>query len=416
MRLLSKREIGISIALTLITAFTYAGVLSSGFVHFDDDFYVYRNPVVQTGLSLTSVAWAFTNKELANWHPLTWLSLEADYQLFGLNPAGFHATNLLLHLANSVALFWLLRQMTGAVGRSAAVAAFFALHPLHVESVAWISERKDVLSTFFFLLSLLFWQLYARRSLFRYYALAVLMFVLSLMAKAMCVTMPFLLLLIDVWPLARWKGTATSQQPVNGSSSAISLMIEKLPFFVIGAVFSAIAVLAQDRSGALDFGRTIPLDDRLLVVPLNYVAYLRRTLWPVGLAILYPHPGSTLPLWKPLAALALLAVITTAAVRFKKSKFYLLFGWLWFLIALLPVIGLVQIGKQATADRYMYMPMIGLLVAACWGIDDLAGPRRRLKSLVAFGCVVLLCICAELTAKQVLYWHDDTALGCMSWR
>jgi protein O-mannosyl-transferase len=410
MRYLLNREVCISVGLALVTGLSYIGILSSDFVNFDDDLYVYENQAVQMGLSRPSVNWAFTNTELANWHPLTWLSLEADYQLFGLHPAGFHATNLLLHIANTVALFWLLRKMTGAVGRSAWVAAFFALHPLHVESVAWISERKDVLSTFFLILSLLLWQLYARRSVFRYYALAVLLFVLSLMAKAMGVTLPLLLVLLDFWPLARWTDTATVGQPGDATPATISLTMEKLPFFLLGAFFAAIAILAQGRSGAMDYGNTLSLRARLLTAPLNYVTYLRQTFWPADLVVLYTHPGENLPWDKPLAAVLLLVLITAAAAWLRRSRPYLLFGWLWFLITLLPVIGLVQVGEQATADRYMYVPMIGLLIAVCWGSYDLAGNRRGLSAAVTLVWATLLCVCVELTARQVHYWQDNIKL------
>lgn len=406
------REICLSVALALATAVGYLGVLSNGFVNLDDDLYVYANAAVQRGLSRPSVNWAFTTTYLGNWHPLTWLSLELDYQCFGLRPAGYHATNLFFHVASTVVLFWLLRTITGALGRSACAAAFFALHPLHVESVAWISERKDVLGTFFFLLSMLLWQFYARRSRMWGYALAVALFVLSLMSKAMGITLPLVLLLLDYWPLGRWprKAAAPSREARDRPSTATVLVAEKLPFFLLSAAFAAITVLVQGKSGALDYGRSLSFGDRLLLAPVNYVTYLRQTFWPVDLAVLYPHPGGDLAWWRPLVATLGLLLVTAACWRLRKSFAYLLVGWLWFLVTLLPVIGLVQVGRQATADRYMYLPMIGLLVMLCWGVYDLAGARRWAKWTVALAATACLLVCAELTARQVALWRDNLTL------
>jgi len=406
-------EILISIGLALATALPYRSVLSSDFVNLDDDVYVYENNVVQMGLTRLSVNWAFTTTYLGNWHPLTWLSLELDRRLFDLNPHGYHATSLALHVANTVLLFWLLRNLTGALGRSACAAAFFALHPLHVESVAWISERKDVLSAFFLLLSILAWQGYARRASVRGYALAVVFFIFSLMSKAMGITLPLVLLLLDVWPLARWQrgsNASPSQLAPSNQTTPPRLIVEKLPFFLISAAFAAVSVLLQGRSGAMDYGRSLTVAQRLLIVPVNYVTYLWQTVWPVDLVVLYPHPGKNLHLWMPLGALVLLLAITVLVVRLSRSLPYLLTGWLWFLITLLPVSGLVQLGRQATADRYMYLPMVGLLIMLCWGAYDLTFGRRGLRWMMVAAAVVLLCICAELTRRQVQVWHDDISL------
>ncbi|HEV3341643.1 MAG TPA: hypothetical protein VG125_14855, partial [Pirellulales bacterium] len=279
-------ELLITIGLALATGLPYLGVLRSEFVNLDDDVYVYENNAVQMGLTRPSVNWAFTTTYLGNWHPLTWLSLELDHRLFGLNPAGYHATSLTLHVANTVALFWLLRNLTGVVGRSACAAALFALHPLHVESVAWISERKDVLSTFFLLLSLLAWQTYARGAKRWGYAAAVALFGFSLMSKAMGITLPLVLLLLDVWPLARWqRGSPASPSPPTPSNQTtlLRLIAEKLPFFLISAAFAALSVLLQGRSGAMDYGRSLTLAQRLAIIPVNYVTYLWQTLWPADL-------------------------------------------------------------------------------------------------------------------------------------
>jgi tetratricopeptide (TPR) repeat protein len=405
-------ELLITIGLALATTLPYLGVLRSDFVNLDDDVYVYENHVVQMGLTRPSVNWAFTTTYLGNWHPLTWLSLELDCSLFGLNPHGYHATSLALHVANTVALFWLLRNLTGALGRSACAAAFFALHPLHVESVAWISERKDVLSTFFLLLSMLAWQAYASRAKRWGYAAAVVLFGFSLMSKAMGITLPLVLLLLDVWPLGRWRRGANappSWAPSNQTTPG-RLVAEKIPFFLISAAFAAVSVLLQGRSGAMDYGRSLTLIQRLAIIPVNYVTYLWQTLWPVDLAVLYPHPGADLDWWKPAAALVLLLAITVLVVRLIKSLPYLLTGWFWFLLTLLPVIGLVQLGRQATADRYMYLPMIGLLIMLCWGAYDLTPGRRGLRWTMVAAAAILLLLCGELTRRQGGVWKDDITL------
>jgi protein O-mannosyl-transferase len=358
--LLAKDYVWLSVLLAVGTVWAYAGALENGFVNLDDNVYVYENPMVRNGLSRAAAAWAFRTLDYGNWHPLTWLSLQADCQCFGLDPRGFHVTNLFLHTANTVLLFWLLRLMTGAVGRSACVAALFALHPLHVESVAWVAGRKDVLSTFFLFLCLLAWLAYVRRPAVWKHALSVVLFAFSLMAKPMGISLPVILLLLDFWPLARWPAVATGRQ--ERVRNAISLVIEKLPFFLLSAAMTALGVFAQADAGGMHYGHSLPVVSRVLMVPVNYLTYLGQMFWPVDLAVFYPHPGATLPWWKPLAALTTLALVTALVLRPGRSRPYLPVGWLWFLIALLPAIGLVQIGAQATADRYMYLPMAGLLI------------------------------------------------------
>ncbi|HWB08848.1 MAG TPA: tetratricopeptide repeat protein [Pirellulales bacterium] len=388
------REHLICLVLAGVTAWSLGGVLSNGFVNFDDDLYVYENRMVQRGLSRTAVSWAFTNTDAANWHPLTWLSLELDYELFGLNPAGYHATNLALQVANTLLVFWLLNRTTGETRTSACVAALFGIHPLHVESVAWVAERKDLLSTFLLLLSLICWCSYTRQRAAWPYVLAVLLYVLSLMAKTMGVSLPFLLLLLDVWPLGRGRGVA-----------------EKLPFVFIAAAFAAIAVLAQGSVGAGEYGQSFSFGQRLLRVPVNYVEYLRLTFWPVDLAMFYPHSGTNLTWWKPGSAAMFLALITAVALRRKRSP-YLFVGWLWFLITLLPVIGLVQLGRQAVADRYMYLPMIGLLCAVCFGVKEIVNRAAWLRPIASATATICLALCAALTIRQVSVWHDSVT----AWR
>ncbi|HEV3339088.1 MAG TPA: tetratricopeptide repeat protein [Pirellulales bacterium] len=416
MRCVLCREYLISFVLAAATACSFAGVLSNGFVNFDDDLYVYENRMVQKGLSRPAVNWAFTNTQAANWHPLTWLSLQLDYELFELDPAGYHATSLALHVANTLLIFWLLNRMTGDLWPSACVAGLFALHPLHVESVAWIAERKDVLGTFFLLLSIVCWHAYTRRRAVRPYLLAVGLFVLSLMAKSMGVSLPFLLLLLDVWPLGRWPRQRIDDEVPAAKSSGLpavlALLAEKLPFFLVAAAFAAVAVLAQGAVGAVEYGQSLPFSQRLLQLPVNYAAYLRLTFWPAGLAMFYPHPGANLPWWKPVAATALLTLITAAALRLKRPAPYLLVGWLWFLVTLLPVIGLVQLGRQAVADRYMYLPMVGLLCVLCFGVKEILGRAPLLTPVVATGTAICLALCAALTVSQVATWHDSVT----AWR
>jgi tetratricopeptide (TPR) repeat protein len=428
-----SNKLGLCLALALGTAYVYAGSLENRFVNFDDDRYIYANPMVRSGLSGPAVAWAFSTFHEGNWHPLTWLSLEADCEFYGLNARAYHATNLALHAANTVLLFWLIHLMTGAVGRSVWVAAFFALHPLHVESVAWASERKDVLSTFFLFLCLLAWLAYVRRPSVGKYVLSLVLFALSLMSKAMGVTLPLLLLLLDFWPLRHWPGAAAgphNQQSPDYSSAhtnpkrkrgtathwprlrsgLVWLAVEKIPFCLLSGAIAALAVFTQSHSQAMDYADSIPLSARLLTVPVNYVTYLWQTVWPIDLAVLYPHPGANLPLWKPLASVAVLTAVTILAQRARGKRPYLLFGWLWFLLTLLPVIGLVQVGGQATADRYMYVPLVGLLVGLCWGVHDLAAQLRLHRAALVAALSLALLNCAKLTTHQIAVWHDGITL------
>lgn len=387
-----RREIFISVALLAATCATFAGLLKAGFTNYDDDRYVYGNPHVQQSLTAESLRWAFASIENANWHPLTWISLELDHELFGLNPAGYHGTNLLLHACNGVLLFWALRLMTGAIARSALVAAFFALHPLHVESVAWVAERKDVLSGFFWLLTLLAYWRYAILPSGRRYLCVASSLALGLMAKPMVVTLPCVLLLLDYWPLGRWRGSAAVVgQPagdvVSGPrpppTSAASLALEKLPLLALSAASCAATVLAQRHAGAVKSIADVPFAARAANACVAYASYLRQTFWPESLAVFYPHPGDSLPWRETVAAGGLLLAISLAVLRAARAQPYLPVGWCWYLRTLVPVIGLVQVGEQAMADRYMYLPMIGLLIAAVWCARRVMlswrwnGPQRR---------------------------------------
>jgi hypothetical protein len=404
-----------------VTIVAYWGVFDSQFVNFDDDHYVYLNHVIQGGFSWSFLKWAFVAMEFYNWHPLTWISLELDYTLYGLDPRGYHATSLLLHVANSVLLLGLLARMTGNVARSACVAAFFALHPMHVESVAWISERKDVLSGFFWLATTATYVAYCRRPGWLGYGATLVTFALGLMAKPMLVTLPFVMLLMDCWPLKRF-GVAEAENVSTGKNrprvelpqaqrcSLAWLLVEKIPFLLLSAASCAISYRAQQWSGGIRAGDQYPLADRLLNVPLNYVTYLRRSFWPTNLAVIYPYANESPPVWQVATAATVLVALTLISIGFARRLPYLSVGWVWFVGTLVPVIGLVQVGLQATADRYTYMPMIGLLVAVCWAVSDLARRMRWPRTLVTAAAGLVLAACAAATPVQVGYWHDGLTL------
>jgi hypothetical protein len=359
--------------------------LQNDFAGYDDDEYVTRNLHVNTGLTRENVRWAFTAVHSNNWHPLTWISHQADSSLFGLAPRGHHAVNLLFHIANTVLLFLWLSGMTGVGGRSAFVALIFGLHPLHVESVAWIAERKDVLSGFFGLLALLAYTSYARKpGVVRYLAVAAL-FTLGLLAKPMLVTLPLLLLLLDWWPLGRGLR-----------------ILEKLPLFALSGLSAVATLWAQRQSGAIAGIGGLPPSARLANAGVSYVRYLWKTVWPVDLAVFYPL--NAIPTWQVIASVAALAGITALVIALRKRSPWLATGWYWYLATLLPVIGIVQVGMQAMADRYMYLPMIGLLIAVAWSAVAL-NPR------VAAAAGVLIAIgCAAVTSRQIPVWKDGLIL------
>ncbi len=385
------------LVLVLVVAVVYAPVTTFGFVNQDDGRYLLNNPHVQQGLTLDAVGWSFTTLYFSNWHPLTWLSYLLDVQLFGIDPGAMHVVNLLLHVANTILLAWVLFRMTSAFWPAFAVAALFGLHPLHVESVAWISERKDVLSALFWLLAMLAYTSYVRGGGAKAYAAAWLMFCLGLLAKPMIVTLPCVLLLLDYWPLRRdvtWK----------------RLVLEKMPFFVASAASAMITVLAQHRGGAVSSLDTLSWSSRIANAAVAYGAYLGKTVWPSRLSPFYPHPGEGIePICVAVAATVLVA-ITACAFAMRIRKPYLLVGWLWYLGTLVPVIGLVQVGSQAMADRYTYIPLIGIFIAVAWLVWDLVKPssaRRRVAAACAIGCVAAL---SMVSARQVWIWRDSVAL------
>jgi tetratricopeptide (TPR) repeat protein len=392
-------------ALVIAVFVAFGSVLSGAFVNYDDDIYITENARVQAGLTVESVGWAFRSTEAANWHPVTWLSHMLDVQLFGLDPGKHHLTSLVLHALNAILLFLLLFRMTGALWRSAFAAALFALHPLHVESVAWVAERKDVLSTLFWLLTLAAWLAYTRSKRPGWYILALALYALGLMAKPMLVTLPFTLLLLDYWPLRRLEA------PLRGSFTKLgSLVGEKVPLFAMSAASCAVTFSIQHFGGA-----TRTLDDssfagRLANASLAYIAYLGQTLWPTSLAVFYPYRQSGYGMWAVVSAVALLFCVTALVLWQANRSRYLAFGWLWYLGTLIPVIGIVQVGMQARADRYTYVPLIGIFIAVAWGLDDLVKRNRAARHAVSGAAVAVLVLLLAGTRVQCRHWSDSAAL------
>jgi tetratricopeptide (TPR) repeat protein len=377
------------------------------FLNLDDNEYVTDNPHVRGGITLDNVKWALTALHSYNWHPLTWMSLQLDAQLYGMAPAGFHATNVLLHAANTVLLFWLLQRLTGAVWCSAVVAFFFGVHPAHVESVAWVTERKDVLSTLFWLLTMAAYAWYAARPGLGRYLVVAFTFGLGLLAKPMVVTLPAVLVLLDVWPLRRWPRDTSVSSPFAPASVG-RLVLEKLPLFLLAA--AAIFLTLQAQRQAVFTLEQIPLSVRVANALVAYIKYIFLLVWPSGLAIYYPHPGAFIPRWQPVLAALLLAALTGAAIWQWQRRPYLAVGWLWYVGTMVPVIGLVQVGSHALADRYTYVPSIGLSILLVWGVAELASrwhvPRPALISLVGGALAVYL----VLAWRQVGYWRDSETL------
>jgi hypothetical protein len=404
-----RTEIVLGLSLILLTAFALGGACSNEFVNYDDPIYVTRNMDVLGGLSLDGIARAFTTARSNHWHPLTWISLQLDVDFFGQEPWGFHLTNLLLHTANVLLLFELLRQMTGAVWRSAAAAALFAVHPLHVESVAWVTERKDVLSTFFWLLTTAAYVHYARRPGGRRYAWVVLFLILGLLAKPMLITLPCTLLLLDYWPLKRFPPRAGSEKEEPEFAPALfrRLVEEKLLLFVLGLIWGAASLIARQQGGGLKSGEYLGLGERLGYAVSAYAGYLGKMVWPADLAPFYPLPPGGLSPWRVASSALVLIVLTMFFLRLRRR--YLIVGWLWYLITLFPVSGVVQLGSYAMADRYTYVPSIGLFVLLVWGVADLV-PRAAALRLLAPAAVLVILAAALVSRQQVRYWHDSIAL------
>jgi tetratricopeptide (TPR) repeat protein len=425
-----RTVLGVCLLLALGVFLIFGRTWSYGFVNFDDDSYFSGNYHVKAGLTWQGTLWAFKTDYASNWHPLTWLSLMLDAQLFGTGPAGAHLTNVILHAATAVLLFLLLNRLTGALWPSALVAAIFAIHPLRVESVAWVSERKDVLSGFFFMLTLLMYARYAQgvmrgarpaagtesvatvpdpspatRYPSLFYGLALLFFGLGLMSKPMLVTLPFLLLLLDYWPLNRFSQLTFDAQLF--SKRLLQLTLEKLPFFVLSAASCMVTVLAQQQ--AIKTMDVLPSTFRLDNALISYVTYMEQMIWPENLAAYYPY-HLNMPTWQIVSAGALLFFVTLCAVLTARRSPYFLTGWLWYLGMLVPAIGLVQVGGQAHADRYTYLPQIGFVLAIIWAIKDLTGSwrwRRLVLIVTSLGLIAALMACAW---QQTSYWQNDELL------
>jgi protein O-mannosyl-transferase len=392
-------DIWICVLLLLATLAVYAQVRDHAFLNIDDPAYVTLNKHVSAGFTRDSIAWAFTSTADANWFPLTWLSLMLDAQLFGLSPASFHLTSVFVHILSTLLLFIFLKCATNARWPSAFVAFLFALHPLHVESVAWVAERKDVLSGFFFFSTLCAYLLYARRPGPLRYSLVFLLLCLGLMSKPMLVTLPFVLLLLDFWPLNRARSDARFP---------LSLIVEKLPLFALSVISSWVTWFAQSNGGAVAPFDKYPFGLRLENAIVAYAVYIAKTLWPSNLAVLYPYPA--LPLWQVAFGALILAALSLAALLAWRRRPYLAVGWLWYLGTLVPVIGLVQVGSQSRADRYMYLPLVGLAIMLAWTLDDLVRHRPQVKRTVAALAAIACTACLTLTWLQIQNWKDSETI------
>jgi tetratricopeptide (TPR) repeat protein len=404
----SNVNVKIAILLAILTFAVYFRALTNPFVNYDDPGYVVENSQVQQGLTPATMRWALTATDATNWHPLTWLSHALDCQLFGLNPAGHHLTSVLLHVFSSVLLFLLLLRVTGSAVKSLCVTALFALHPINVESVAWVAERKNVLCMFFILLTLGAYGWYTRRSNIGRYLTVVVLFVLALAAKPMAVTLPFALLLLDFWPLQRVASSQSASKvfPVP-QMQFWRLFAEKLPLIFLSAASGAVTLFAQKAAVATN--EHVPLLVRLLNACYAYSMYVARAFWPRGLASFYPYEGYRLPVWQ-FALCAFFLIGITALVWRLRARTYLPVGWLWFLGTLVPMIGLVQVGDQAMADRYAYLPLIGIFVMAVWGIAELVEKRQLNARSCAAVVAVVLAALSFLTWRQIGYWRSSRDL------
>jgi tetratricopeptide (TPR) repeat protein len=403
-----KRRFVLTLLLIVIVLSLYSQTSHFAFLNYDDGMYVLQNPHVRSGLTWSTFTWAMTST-YANWHPVTWLSHALDYELFRLNPGGHHFVNVLLHALNAVLLFWLLARATGRLGASFVVAALFAVHPLNVESVAWIAERKNVLSTTFFLMTLGAYGWYALKPGIKRYLPIIVVFALGLASKSMLVTLPFVLLLLDYWPLERLGPHKSAGGLHFSRATTQQLFLEKIPLFLLSAADCAVTLVAQHKAGAVTTFQRFPFGVRLENAIYSYAAYLWKTIWPVHLANIYPHPGNTLAGWKVATAAALLMIATAMFFKWRSSR-YLIVGWLYFLGTLVPVIGLVQVGDQAMADRYTYVPLIGIFVIAVWGAAEISA-RTSIKSYLAPAVsIIMLGALSIATYIQIGYWKDSVTL------
>ena len=405
----------ICLFLVVATLAVYWQVLDNDFVHYDDDAYVTENLRVQKGVTFDNLTWAATSSLASNWHPLTWISHMIDCQFYGLNPKGHHLTSLLFHVANTLLLLLIFVRMTGALWQSSLVAALFALHPLHVESVAWVAERKDVLSTFFMMLTLWVYTIYVKKGGVRRYLLVVLFFVLGLMSKPMLVTLPFVLLMLDFWPLGRLglirdTRNEVTDQHTDERPNIFRLVLEKVPFFALAVGSSIVTFIVQERGGSVKLLEQYSIQTRIINAVVSYTEYIVNMVWPVKLAVLYPHPGNSLPVWKGVVTGLVMVLITVLVIRKARKIPYLAVGWFWYIVTLIPVIGIVQVGSQAMADRYTYITLIGLFVIIAWGANDLLSKWLRRKIWLGTLAAIILPVLIVLTWKQVQYWEDSITL------
>ena len=405
-----------ALLLVAVTLVFYNPIVRNQFVDFDDLSYIVKNNHVVSGVSWTTVKWSFSTFRDGNWHPLTWLSHALDCQIFRLNPIGHHYTGLMLHTTSAVLLFLLLWRATGFLWSSLIVAALFALHPVNVESVAWAAERKNVLSMLFFMLALYAYDRYARGGRRYLYWLVTGLFALGLLAKAQIVTLPFVLLLWDYWPLERTNiAPATASPAAEGSPAAPTprslqfLVWEKWPLFVLAAADSVVTVMAQRAGSSVRTLQEVSMSIRLQNVFISYVRYIGMAFWPSKLVPLYPRPVDSLPAWQVLGAAALLLALSALVIRYRDRR-YLPVGWFWFLGTLVPMIGIITVGEQAMADRYAYLPFIGLFVAVVWGLGELASSQGIRPVWLAASAVAVLFVLGSLTYHQIGYWHDNETL------
>ena len=388
--------VGICIALVTLVWLVFGQTLWHDVINYDDPRYVYENTRITNGLSLEGICWAFTHIHSMNWHPLTTISHMLDCQFYGVKAGWHHFTNVLLHTIAVILLFLALRGMTGALWRSAFVAAVFAIHPLRVESVAWIAERKDVLSGVFFMLTLLAYAHYVRLPSLGRYLLVAFVFACGLMSKPMLVTLPFVLLLLDYWPLDRIRGQLWTR------------VLEKTPLIALSVGSSLATFVAQ--KGAVGWTEELPILERIHNAIVSYVLYIWQMFWPINLAVFYPHPENRLPLWQIISAALLLVCATAAAIVVRKRRPYFLTGWFWYLGMLVPVIGLVQVGWQGHADRYTYLPQIGLYVAVAWGLADLTALWRHQRTIISAAAILVITLLSACAWAQTSYWRDSETL------
>jgi protein O-mannosyl-transferase len=403
-----SRLVGLSFL--LLIAFCYWPIYQAEFINFDDSIYVTNNEYVKEGLAAKSIYWAFSSLDLSNWHPVTMISHMLDYQLFGMNASGHHLMNVLFHIGNTLLLFLALRLMTGALWRSAAVAFLFALHPLHVESVAWVSERKDVLCTFFMLLSLIAYVGYAKKKGVANYLLAFFLFILGLLSKPMIVTFPFLLMLLDYWPLERFNGDHLSGYREGENRKLLSrLILEKVPFLLMSIIVSIVTYIAQTQTGAVSSLKILPLLIRITNSINSYALYIVNALFPINLSIFYPL-FSDIHLWQTILSANFIALVSYLAWRYRQRYPFFPVGWLWYLGSLVPVIGIVQVGMQALADRYTYIPLVGVFMILVWFLPDMT---KQKKGIMLFEGAALLCVALLLiaaTRNQVGSWINTMSV------